>query len=541
MGTPDPAILPGLAAVIGVAKDRLIAVRPSAQPFVESGTYATVFRGWRGQYSVCRARVGSEVQAARLSMATGDALTELAASNFDTPRQVGATNAVGEATMARSIVHYAVTPDDPTITLADATNESAFVGLYYTIVGSTELHVNSVFDPNSGVGAHLAFATGYYTPLPDSTMGGYCASANALMAWALSHFADVAAHLDADALDVYSTPAATATNPSGSYSAAPRRDQVGLLAVVNATKAALNAHYALRSAAGTIRQGTVIQLSSAPAAIPPVAGGQYLVATDTYAPVAAASLMIPVTAVRPGPAASIPAWASGGPTLTATPRSSLFDAASLLPLTVASLSAAGGSSGQADEVLVAAAVASWTGRYGPTVGALTAGTLQALGVERVTIREDPTTGIAWVYPTDAAWAQSLGWNAQILQALRNGWQGLGCQVVAGAVVNQLVRVELVVTVRDARYLADTSDLLTALQAAVLNYFDTRPDFWIWRMSALRAVASAVDRVRVKSCTSVIVRDGTGIQLNEPVDLGPTGPLTHYWFADNALSVSFVGP
>ena len=83
---PAPPILPSSADVVGAAKARLVAVRPSAAPHIETGRYARPFVGLRGQFLRARARLAEEARAARLPTSEGDALTELASSNFDTLR-----------------------------------------------------------------------------------------------------------------------------------------------------------------------------------------------------------------------------------------------------------------------------------------------------------------------------------------------------------------------------------------------------------------------------------------------------------------------
>ncbi len=102
------------------------------------------------------------------------------------------------------------------------------------------------------------------------------------------------------------------------------------------------------------------------------------------------------------------------------------------------------------------------------------------------------------------------WGA-IVQLLKGSgqddeWLGLGCRVSIGAVVNRLVRVELIVQLRDAAYLDDTDALRADVVQELQRYFDERPDFWTFRAGSLRGVVAAVDRRRILGCTLASVRE-----------------------------------
>lgn len=90
---PDQAVSPGI--------ERLAALRPGALPFATAGRYGDVFYGWRGQLAQIIQRLVHEIEASRLETATGDALRDLCASEFDTVLPTGPLTAVGDASLSR--------------------------------------------------------------------------------------------------------------------------------------------------------------------------------------------------------------------------------------------------------------------------------------------------------------------------------------------------------------------------------------------------------------------------------------------------------
>jgi len=103
------------------------------------------------------------------------------------------------------------------------------------------------------------------------------------------------------------------------------------------------------------------------------------------------------------------------------------------------LRAAGGSNGQGDAELRAAAAANWTGSYGATGGAIIAGTLRSRGVSRTLVMEDDERGETVIYPVDPSWAWSAAWAASVERNVRDGWLGVGCRLRSGRVLNRVVR------------------------------------------------------------------------------------------------------
>jgi hypothetical protein len=557
---PDPPILPTIREVIGPAKDRIIEVRPTAAPHLDAGRWAAPLRGWRGQFALANARLAEEATAARLGTSSGAALTELARSNYDTPRPAGGTKALGSVTLARKVVHAAQSDALDTISADDASDVTSLVALLFAISASFSNvvigHIRSVFDAPSGLGAHLlADPSAALVVVGVATMGDLVTTAKNFKQSVNWHFANkridtgaaLAIHKDPDTLNPITAPDPfTPSLPLAAFASAPIQEQQRLLLCVNAIKRAVNAHVALEAKPGTVRKGHVFALAAVAGAAPAVAGGQYLATRDVYVPAGAATVDVAVEALRAGAEANLPAWATYAPTLTVAPRSPLFDQGASLPFAATGVTAAGGGDGQPDATLRQAAAASWAGTYGPTPPALLAGTLRSLGVVKCPLREDTATGRAYVYPIDASWAQSARWTAAVEQTLRgtgrdDEWLGLGCRLGVGAVVNRVVRLEVVIQLRDTRFAADTAALTLSLQAILKAHFDEKSDWWIFRLATLRAVCSRVDRRRVLSCTSAIVRDAAGVPIAEPTDPAPGATLTHWWLADGAVDVNYITP
>ena len=156
---PEPPILPDLS-VIGAGKDTLVAVRPSAAPHVERGVWSHLFTGWRAQYGLARQGLAAEVNAARLPLSSGQALTELCQSNFDTARGQ-AQKAVGELTLTRTVVH--TRPDSSGIAALPAADidfndepDAALAAFEFAFAPAASAHLLSVYSPSTGLGSHAA-------------------------------------------------------------------------------------------------------------------------------------------------------------------------------------------------------------------------------------------------------------------------------------------------------------------------------------------------------------------------------------------------
>lgn len=546
----EPPILPGLD-VIGAGKDALIAARPRTADHVDRGVYGDAFKGWRGQFGLARQGLAAEVQAARLSKASGDALRELTASNYDTPALVSETKAIGELQITRAVVH--VRAGDG-ITAADATDGASAAALLSAIADAMNPHLVSLYSTGDGLGSHeVTDGTGPLAVIGTTTMGDLVDTANDFLTKINRHFSNQrvsdgtalspAPHLDVDAAHVMTLAQMGApSNPGGAFSVATKAEQQALLIALNTMKRAVNAHLALEAVGGTVQAGLKITLGHADAAgarlIP---SADYEIAFDTYVPTGARSAVLPIVATVAGPQANVPEflWV----TQQITINGALFDDGASLPFGPAHLRAAGGSQGQSDAILRAAAAASWLGIYGPTSTALLAGCLRSSGVAHFVELDEWATGRAWVYVADEAWAQSNAWKSTVEQILRDDWLGVGqrATVTRATVLSEVVRVRLTVKLRDKTFLTDPTAITTAIQKALKSYFDDRRDWYIWKLASLRGVCTAADKRRILQVSSLVVLDRNGEPLSEPDAPSAGDSLTHWFFSDNGLEVSYVAP
>lgn len=539
MTTPDPQI-PGPADVIGPGIDALLEVRPTAGPYVDTGRWGDVIAGTRAQFEVARRRLVQEALAARLPYSTGDALTDLAASEYETQRLTGAVEAIGEVVLTRAVVHYTADEDD-ILPLDLATDEASFVDVVNSCVFMLTFHATRVWNSVQGIGSHASTAAFPNVPpiVVGNAMTAFVGAVNQLKLDTNRHLAG-AWHLDADTANVVTVDDAFASEIVVGWDQQNALSRASALKLANACYTSIVAHLKLQSKAGTIRAGTVWSVLANPNAVPPIQGAQYQVEQDTPTGTGQQSVTVPVIATRTGAIANIPLWSAGGPTATYT-TPTLFDSSAKLKFATTSIRAAGGSDGQTDPELRRAAGAAALGGAGPTVPALVAGALRTVGASRTVVREDYRTGAATVYPVDASWAQSTRWNATVEQILRDGWLGFGCRLGIGVVQNRIVRIDATVALRDAQYLADTAAITDAIQKAIRAYFDDRVDWYIWRTAALKAVVARADRARISTCPQLAVRDENGLALTEPAYPTPGDPLTHYVFADNAVSITYTQP
>lgn len=542
---PDDPIIPTLGQTIGAAKQRLVEVRPAVERHIENGRWSTVFAGYRAQNALVRDHLAKQVRATRLPFAEGQELTELAQSEFETPRAAGTTAAIGEVVLTRTVVHYVA---GEAIEADDATDETTGIALLQAIAGVVNEHILDVYSPSTALGAHAAADASATLSVLSSTMGQLCTTANNFKTQLNRHLgnqrvsdgAALAAHLDADTLNAITTDDAFASASGSAFGSNSLASQQSLLLLVNATKAAYNAHVALEARGGTIRAGHIFRLAPAPTAVPSVAGGEYVVTLDTQVTIGAQTVAPPIEAIVDGPAQNVPTWSTGGPTLALTAAAPLYDSGATLAFVPTDIRAAGGSSGQPDPELRAAATAAWTGSYGPTTGAIVAGMLRSAGVSRAVVLDDTSTGRSVCYATDVSWAWSNALNDRIQRELRDEWAGAGCRVTGGQVSNRRIRVLATIALRDARYLVEPTAITTALRAAARAYFNDRPDWYIWRENALRAKLSRASR-RILRCTSVSVRDHEGKPITEPSLPTAGDTLVHWYLADDALDVTYTGP
>jgi hypothetical protein len=103
MSMADTPIIPRPEQAVGPGVERLVALRPAAQAFIDVGRYGNVFAGWRAQIARLIQRLVREVTASRLETATGNALRDLCASEFDTVLPLAPRTAVGDVMLLRNV------------------------------------------------------------------------------------------------------------------------------------------------------------------------------------------------------------------------------------------------------------------------------------------------------------------------------------------------------------------------------------------------------------------------------------------------------
>ncbi len=540
--------VPTLADVIGPAIDKIREVRPSSGPHLENGRYGDVIEGWRHQFEVARGRLADEFAAARIPTAEGKALSELASSEFEVAPLPEQTFALGQITFFRASVHYR---SYTKITAADATDDDSAEALIRAIRTSGNTHAASAFNPTTGLGSHAdAVTSAPFQNMPFlPTMGTMVTYAEDYRTLVLEHFANAAPfagqHPFADTLNTIDAPTAFASAFGDVYDDNTFASQQSLLKLLNAIKVALNAHFDLESKAGTIRRGTRIELRANPTISPPIQACTYVTTSDVSVPTGSTYTFCRCVAETAGEVGNRPAFLPAGALQVLVSADELFDSEASIKLVPVGVAAAGGGIGQVDPDLRRAMVANWTGRYGPTLGALLAGVLADSGAARSVVREDLTSATATIWAVDRSWAYSTPWLDDIESKLSDpisGRLGWGCKLYLGLTVNRLIRLEITAVLRNATYLVDTTSISDAITKALRSYFDDRPDWYVWRLSAIRGVVAKADR-RIQSCSLAIVLDGDGEPIAEPIAPSMTTHtlLTHYYLADNPISVTFTIP
>lgn len=96
--------IPRSAAIVGAGIDAMVALRPSlVSKFNDpKSRYSAVAIGLRAQFDLLIRRMADEAVATRIGIATGDPLAAVAASEYDTVIESGATTAYGDLILSRS-------------------------------------------------------------------------------------------------------------------------------------------------------------------------------------------------------------------------------------------------------------------------------------------------------------------------------------------------------------------------------------------------------------------------------------------------------
>jgi hypothetical protein len=550
-----PRQVPSLADVIGPAIDTLVAVRPTALPHVDQGHYGDVITGLGGQVQVSRQRVAKEAAASLLGAASGDELTELARSEFDAIRLNAPTTAIGEVYLSRPVIHYRADTGSLSFS-AHASDLASLTTLVTALLASLTTHAASVYNPTTGLGSHAVAAPVPSVSINMSTGSAILSTLQGLQGVVVSHITGGRWHPTPDTTSLASA-TAFASAPSSPFSSQSNGSQKSLLSLANAIMAAMVAHYAKNAPAGVVPASSGWTVAADSTAVPPILGSKYTSLADVSVLVGQATATVPIEATTTGPAGNIPVASSvPGYQLTAptslvsdpnvnlnfgrtpipTPDAPLFDT----NLVATAIYVAGGGKGQSDPTLRVASTARFTGRYGPTPGALVAGSYASGQAAALAILEDTSTGSSYFYAADPSWATSHAWRTTIEQEIRDTWLGAGCRLLQGSFVNTPVRIEATIVLRSASYLANTSDITTAIQGALVAYFDQRPDWYVWKLSAIQGVCAQAD-YRILSCSLVIVKNADGLVLSEPPAPVAGQYLTHWAFSDQAFLPTYSAP
>jgi hypothetical protein len=224
------------------------------------------------------------------------------------------------------------------------------------------------------------------------------------------------------------------------------------------------------------------------------------------------------------------------------------------------LSMAGGSDGISDPLIRAACKAYFTGRYGPTIGGVTAGALRAVGVAKLFVADDPVLAVTYVVPVDSSWSASLALDQAVAGILNDspttpGFAGFGCRVLVGAsdpslqvgFRNVFVSVAITVTLRSANLLASTGPTENNIKAAVLKYFNDRQDWNVFRLQAIESVVAQSDR-SIASCTNAsVTKVSDGTTVLEPLGgfQAPTAnnfqAISHFYLDGSNISITWLQP
>lgn len=307
--------------------------------------------------------------------------------------------------------------------------------------------------------------------------------------------------------------------------------------------------------AGILKKGFRFRRDAVENATPVTKTASYVSTKDVVVASGATSASVPYVADRAGAHANAPIMQLGSPLGTLKAVDALFDTA----FTVSAFTAAGGSDGIDDDTIVREAEAYALGQYAPNLGAIVAGARRGTGVRRLDVR-DIAQVVATLTPrtytnaaftnvvlADASWATSPEWQSRVQQQIHDDFLGIGEVVRMGSVSNVVVRVDLTVTLRDGRDLANTDEIDAAIAKVLGAYFDDRPDWWTWKRAQIRATVARADR-RILTCTIATVRTmSTGSPLAEPpaplpIISGNSGiTLVHYMLPPGAITTTYLTP
>jgi hypothetical protein len=306
--------------------------------------------------------------------------------------------------------------------------------------------------------------------------------------------------------------------------------------------------------AGEIRQGHRFRKVADPALTPAVEEAEYALIEpvamgrdDTFAPQDLGggqwrhtqTVVGQIRATRSGPHANR-AILPGEPAPAFQSVDQLFDPTITLG---SNFRAASGSLNVPEETLRQFARAMYTGRLGPTRGALVAGAFSYPGIAHVETLEDTNAAISRVFVADESWGASEELNAAVKRHLLENWVGFGGRCEVGLVENTLITVDATCILRDPSFREDKIEINQKIRDVVVDYFDNKPKWWTFRLTTIGGRIGAADH-RILACTSVIVRRrSTGEAMPEPSsELFPGSTFVdHFMVANDGVRVSYAEP
>lgn len=287
--------------------------------------------------------------------------------------------------------------------------------------------------------------------------------------------------------------------------------------------------------AGTIRKGHRFSRAADPDARPAVNAAQYVSTAPVYVASGQQSVTIPIEAITTGTDPNTILFDFA--TYNGTSVDTIFDS----NFFVQSLIAAGGSQGIDDPWGRLVAMASYAGQFGPNEAALIAGAFEVPRIRRAFPLLDSANAVHKLFVADVSWGCSDRLRSLVQQAIRDKWLGWGAKVSVLPIHNTLVNVTASITLVGPQYLDDTSDIADNVRGALKNYFDEKPDFYTFKLRALRGLISQCDS-RILKCTSVSVLDSSGVTIPEPSALSESAQAaTHFYLNDDALNLTFGIP
>jgi len=248
------------------------------------------------------------------------------------------------------------------------------------------------------------------------------------------------------------------------------------------------------------------------------------------------TVTVPIRASRTGPDANAPILIGSDPSSHLQVPNIIEGAG------VVAYEAGGGADKPEDPFVRIFAQIFAAGQFGPTSAASKYGALNAAGVRDFLVYDHVSTGTQTILVADGNWGSSARWAGLVQKSIYdNDLVGFGCKVGVFKLRNRVITVDATVALRDGTFLAETTDIDQAIQAAVRSYFDDRQDWNIWNELSLRGTISKAHS-KVYSCPSVTVKDSaTGSALSEIITPDYTAEQVHFLLASNAMRITYVGP